>query len=148
LGDFPGGEDGMARVRLASCRVLLRLMLASRAPPQTLSEQDAARRLSPMRAWCSHCRAGVDDKRLQHVREHGALIGGCNVLPSETPAAPVPAVWRPQDGPVPDGMDITHSSCWRSAAARRFPRQHNASDSLSPSLRRRHNGALRGSHCT
>jgi hypothetical protein len=74
----------MARVRLASCRVLLRLMLASRAPPQTLSDQDAARRLSPMRAWCSHCRAGVDDKRLQHVREHGALIGGCNVLPSSS----------------------------------------------------------------
>jgi hypothetical protein len=85
-----------------------------------------------MRAWCSHCRAGVDDKRSQHVREHGALIGDCNVLPSETPAAPVPAVWHPQDGPVPDGMDITHSSCWRSAAVRRFPRQHNASDSRVP----------------
>jgi hypothetical protein len=98
-------------------------------PPQTQAGQDAARRLSSMRAWCSHCRAGVDNNCRQHVGEHGALIGRCDVLPSETLAAPC---WHPQEGPVPNGLDITRSSCWRSAAVRRFPRQHNASDSRVP----------------
>lgn len=104
---------------------------------------DAARRLSPMRSWCRHCRAGFDDsRRLSTTRGGPRRVDWVLQRPpiKNTCSPRGPRLASPR-GPFADGMDITRSSCWSGV----FPA--STMRVTSPSLRRRQNGALRGSHC-